>query len=120
MAATGILIRSSGTKQEHLRGAGMKKFDSEIFADYPQVINGMPDSFTSHQFILKLAQRNQKAYIEALYAYRESSGPFRALHIQLAKQLNEHPTLVRQERESPSLDIFNDDSQCMTWSKVGR
>lgn len=93
----------------------------ELFEHYPQLIALMPGRFTSHEFILKLAQRNQKAYIEALYAYRLRIQPFRKLHTRLAKQLNEHRDLVRKAgRDTTSPDIFTAHPGCMTWSKVGK
>lgn len=91
-----------------------------LFKGYPRAIGEMPDAFNSHEFILKLAQRNQKAYIEALYAYRKSGDPFRVLHGLLATQLNKHPDLVRQGKRIEDIDIFNRPGRCTTWSKIGK
>lgn len=45
----------------------MSRYDfSEIEAHYPEIIEQMEPVFTSHQFILKLAQQHQVLYIEAL------------------------------------------------------
>ena len=38
-------------------------FDT-LYAEYPDLIAQMPAVFTSHQFILRLAQQNQALYIE--------------------------------------------------------
>ena len=78
----------------------MPQYDfSPLFERYPAIISQMPDKFDSHDFILRLAQENQKLYIEALYHYRNSSEPeasFMVVHGILARHLNEYPVLVKQ------------------------
>ena len=96
---------------------------SAIFEHYPELIAEMPDVFTSHQFILYLAQRHQSLYIEALYAYRnvpnpQHATPFKTVHGILAKQLNDFPNLVRYVRHLSSTDIFKQDETCAEWQKV--
>ena len=92
----------------------------ELFENYPQVIALMPNRFTSHQFILKLAQRNQKRTSRRCMRIGKIQ-PFRKLHTRLAKQLNEHRDLVRKAgRDTKSPDIFTAHPGCMTWSKVGK
>lgn len=58
---------------------------SALYAQYPAVIASMRDTFTSHEFILRLAQQNQTLYIEALYSYRHKThrgkpAPFLMVH----------------------------------------
>ena len=43
-----------------------------LYERFDEILAEIPDKFTSHQFILKLAQRYQREYIEVLYHYRES------------------------------------------------
>lgn len=45
---------------------------SELYKQHPAIIAMMPATFTSHQFILKLARQRQKLYFEALYSYRDN------------------------------------------------
>ena len=95
----------------------------EIFELYPELIAEMPYSFTSHQFILHLAQRYQALYIEALYAYRNIPGPhrgtpFKTVHGILAKQLNGFSQLVTHVGEVESIDIFTQENRCAQWQKV--
>ena len=54
---------------------------SELFAQYPAIIEQMPGTFKSHEFILKLAHQNQRLYIEALCSYRDSAAPIRECFI---------------------------------------
>ena len=91
---------------------------SQLDADYLNVIALMPPVFTSHEFILRLAQRNQPAYIAALNAYVSGAAPFRTLHAELSKRLYNHGQLVRHLGEVPSPDIFGDPSRCAQWERI--
>jgi len=98
---------------------------SALEAHYPGIIEQMPATFTSHQFILKLAQENQVLYIEALYDYRNSlhrgsPTPFRAVHQILSSRLNKYPSLViRDGNDARSKDIFRQRGPpgCARWRK---
>jgi len=103
----------------------MAKYDfSSLFDQYPIIIEQMPGIFTSHEFILKLAQQNQARYVEALYAYRynddgEPLAPFRTVHGILAKELRSFSKLVEIVRkDASSKDIFGNSSKCALWKKV--
>ena len=97
----------------------MSRFDfTPLYDSYPSIIARMPDRFTSHDFILRLAQRNQAAYIEALHAYRLDADPFQVVHGILSKRLHEHTNLVRHEGEVDSTDIFGQSNRCASWSRV--
>ena len=92
---------------------------SQLFGEYPNVIAAMPTDFTAHAFILELARRHQRLYIEALYTYRNGSAPFQAVHQQLAMMLNECPNLVRRNGDEPnSQDIWTNQQGCSRWQKV--
>lgn len=95
----------------------------ELFDQYPDVISQMPSTFTSHQFILRLAQQNQCAYIEALHAYRKcrrngKPAPFMMVHGVLARRLSEYGNLLEEvATEVPSKDIFGNDNTASQWRK---
>ena len=96
-----------------------------LYAQYPTTIVQMPETFTSHQFILELARQNQTLYIEALYSYRhhahkDTAAPFMIVHGILAQHLAEYPSLLEQIRKNaPSSDIFGQENLCSEWRKVG-
>ena len=89
----------------------------ELFKAYEKVIAEMPDIFTSHEFIIRLAQQNQKEYVNALYAYQERF-PFQAVHGVLSSRLREHNDKVRYVGEVESTDIFGHSNRCASWEKV--
>jgi hypothetical protein len=106
-----------------------------LYRHYAQIIIEMPakvaklkkratsmkrEEFTSHEFILCLAQKYQADYIHALYYWRAKapSEPFRMLHGILAQRLH-HETLIRWIREVPDdLDIFDNPAPCAVWGRV--
>lgn len=88
-----------------------------LFAQYPAVIAEMPDIFTSHDFILRLAQQNQSGYVEALYSYREDCNPFQVVHGVLSQRLHACDTLVEHLGNTPSRDIFGQQNGCGHWRK---
>ena len=94
-----------------------------LLTHYPALIEDMPNTFTSHQLIIKLAHLYQALYVRALYAYLrlptpENPTPFQIVHGILAKHLNDFPDLVRYVRHVPSTDIFDQDETCAEWQKV--
>jgi hypothetical protein len=94
---------------------------SQLFECYPAIISQMPARFDSHQFILRLAQENQKLYIEALYHYRDSSepeAPFMVVHGILARHLLEYPELIKHVGTEPSENIFGQVNACANWEMV--
>ena len=102
----------------------MTEFDfSDLYAQYPTVIEQMDKTFTSHKFILRLAQQNQSAYVTALYHYRDTvrSGaavPFMVVHGILSKRLRAHPELVTYMGDVNSINIFGEPDECAQWRKV--
>ncbi len=91
---------------------------------YPQVIGQMADTFSSHEFILKLAQEYQWLYVEALNSYRYelirgAPAPFMKVHVVLAKHLKKYPELLEQTHKAvKSKNIFGQRSTCARWKKV--
>ena len=80
---------------------------------YQQVMDEMPDEFTSHKFILALARRHQRLYIDALYTYRNST-PFQVVHGQLAERLHKFADYVDHVS---STDIFGTSERAAQWRK---
>ena len=97
---------------------------SLLYEQYPTIIEQMEDTFTSHEFILKLAQQNQTQYVEALYTYRDNEhrgtpAPFRVVHMILAQHLSSLTSLIEKlPNDSTSKDIFRRDNKCAVWRKV--
>lgn len=74
------------------------------------------DPFDSHDFILKLAQKNQKLYVQLLYVYKDNNQPFQSVHKEIAKRLKKHNDLVRHDlRNHSSKNIFGLVNKCAVW-----
>ena len=96
----------------------MPKHDfSALFAEYEAIIAQMPETFDSHQFILRLAQQHQPLYIEALFSYRDKPAPFKIVHGILAKHLHAYPGLGQVGVVS-STDIFGQSNGCARWRRL--
>jgi hypothetical protein len=96
----------------------MPSYDfTTLYAQYPAVIADMPAIFGSLEFIRELARRNQRVYIEALYAYREAASPFEAVHTELIQQLYEFDALVAYDQEVPAVNLFGQRVMSARWRK---
>ncbi|GAJ08356.1 unnamed protein product [marine sediment metagenome] len=95
-----------------------KQAFTELFDQYPSVIEAMPDIFDSHQFILELARTHQGLYIDALYSYTHEPAPFRIVHGRLAQHLSACTELVERVGDVISADIFGNQNQCAQWRKL--
>ena len=87
-------------------------------AVYEEVIDSMPATFDAHEFILKLAQRHQRLYVQALIEYADSDRPFQIVHGQIAQRLSNFPNLVSYIGERNSKDIFLQLNSASLWRKV--
>ena len=72
---------------------------------FPSTLATLRDEFDSHEFILKLANRNQRLYVQALATYADAVHPFDALHSQIVRRLIGTGS-VKKVREHNSPDIF--------------
>ncbi len=85
-------------------------------------LEAMKPEFDTHQFILELASKNQKQYIEAL-ASIDSNKPFQTLHSAIGKKLKKIATegeypIREVESGVSSPNIFGEPSSCSTWQKL--
>jgi hypothetical protein len=88
----------------------------EIFPRIVKLIH--KDVFDSHDFILVLAQKYQKLYVQLLYAYKDNNQPFQSVHKEIAKRLKKHNDLVKQIRDRSSKNIFGLENEVAVWQKV--
>jgi len=93
-----------------------------LYADLDATLAEMPNVFTTHQFILKLAHRNQRAYVALLHDCRtDAGGPFEAVHRVIGRKLrslaDEGKGLELVEQHVRSVNIFGYESACALWRR---
>ena len=96
---------------------------SDVFGDleahYADIVAAMPSpEFNSHLFIRELAHRYQRLYVKALTAYQEHEFPFQIVHGEIARRLENHPSLVTKLESVPSVDMFGQQNSAVKWRKV--
>lgn len=82
-----------------------------------QIIASAGDSFDSHDIIRWFAHANQRRYIELLHETNVDK-PFQTLHSSLGRRIKaicESRGFVGEA--SNSLDVFNQNSNCIAWSR---
>jgi hypothetical protein len=92
----------------------------ELEEKYPEIVKLMAPKFDSHQFILALAQKYQKLYVQALSDYADKNKPYLNVHREIAKRLKKRKDLVKHIDFRISKNIFGEDSKAAVWEKVKR
>jgi hypothetical protein len=87
----------------------------ECFSDAVGQMHG--PEFTSHQFILSLAQKHQRLYVEALHRYLDNDEPFKALHSLISRELTKSHYNLDRLADVDSEDIFRQPGRCAAWKK---
>lgn len=85
---------------------------------FPKIVRLMPDEFDSHDFILVLARKHQKLYVQALFTRKNENLPFNRTHMAIGKRLKRHKDLVEQVGNKYSKNIFGLESKVAVWRKV--
>ena len=88
----------------------------------PNAVDKMAPEFSTHQLILELAHKNQRAYVDALNE-AASDIPFQEVHSAIGKELKQlaiQPDARIREKEAKtrSKDIFGQESSCSIWEKL--
>ena len=90
----------------------------ELEEKYSEIVDLMPATFDSHEFILMLAQKYQKAYVHALNEYAYNNQPFQTVHGLIAKRLKQRDDLVKHINYRNSKNIYHSFSEAAVWEKV--
>jgi hypothetical protein len=90
---------------------------NELEKHINSTIDLMPTEFDTHQLILVLAQKNQRAYIEAIHE-STSKTPFQAVHSRIGKKLKKNSLIQETQTNNKSLNIFGKYSTCSKWIRL--
>lgn len=86
---------------------------------FPKIVKLIDnEKFDSHDFILKLAQKQQNLYVQLLYVYKNNDQPFQSVHKEIAKRLKKRSDLVEHVGNTYSENIFGLKNRVAVWRKV--
>lgn len=99
----------------------MKKLDdflNQHQAELRLIIDSLPNSFNSHDFIEKVAHEFEGEYIDYLNHYR-GKGAFRTVHGQIARHLSVHASnfQVKKLSRAASETVFGTEDIIQEWQK---
>jgi hypothetical protein len=90
-------------------------FRDEVFE---QVLDHMPDSFDSHDFIFEMMRRFPREYTLSLYEYRRSKDPIQTLHQMIGRKLVGFSDRIRTDQKKSSQNVRGLPSENLHWAKV--
>jgi len=98
-------------------------FLSDHMDEVRQIINDLPDTFSTHQFIQRFAHRFELDYITFLWEYRKPEGErgaFQEVHKQIGRFLskNEAGFQIAKTNRVCTQNVFGDEGDNQGWTKV--
>ena len=90
-------------------------FRDEVFE---QVLDHMPDSFDSHDFIFEMMRRFPREYTSSLYECRRSKDPIQTLHAKIGRKLLEFSDVIRKVDRKSSRNVRGLPSGNQHWEKI--
>lgn len=92
----------------------------QLFRDevFEQVLDHMPDSFDSHDFIFEMMRRFPREYTLSLYEYRRSKDPIQTLHQMIGRKLVGFSDRIRTDQRKSSQNVRGLPSENLHWAKI--
>lgn len=90
---------------------------NELEKHINSIIDFMPTEFDTHQLILVLAQKNQRAYIDAIHESTRKT-PFQDVHSLIGMTLKQNSRIQETQAKCKSLNIFRMYSPCSKWRRL--
>ena len=90
-------------------------FRDEVFE---QVLDHMPESFDSHDFIFEMMRRFPREYTLSLYEYRRSKDPIQTLHQMIGRKLVSFGDRIVKDDRKSSQNVRGLPSENMHWAKI--
>lgn len=93
-------------------------FMRTIMSEIKNIISGLPERFSSHDFIEKFSQKYESEYIDMLAEYKGRNA-FKTVHSQIAKflSLNMDKLGIEKDDRNPSEHVFGDKDIIQWWKK---
>lgn len=101
-----------------------KEFMAANLVEVQEIINELPATFKSHEFIETFSKRFQHGYIRMLNLqtekYPDNPEPFQAIHAQIGRFLasNQDQLSISQQGKKKSDNIFGKYSDNEVWNKI--